>query len=186
MACCGCSVPFWSMRSSLSLRSGMRLWAVATAKRNSKARAMPPLYAVARTCHFAAFLSPFPPLHTAPCPLCPTAPGRCVPYTPPPTFRTRAASATFSLMQRPNKRRSAHFSILGTPCTFRDPSSFDDAYIKKPLRELLTCIISLRANPQIFRSLSQHLSVFLLIKSGENVILILKRSGAVCAAPCQS
>ena len=84
MACCGCSVPFWSLRSSLSLRFGMRLWAVATAKRNSKARAMPPLYAVACTCHFAAFLSPFPPLHTAPCSPCPTAPGRCVPYTPPP------------------------------------------------------------------------------------------------------
>ena len=74
MACCGCSVPFWSLRSSLSLRSGMRLWAVATAKRSSKARAMSTLYAVARTGHFAAFLSPFPPLHTAPCPPCPTAP----------------------------------------------------------------------------------------------------------------
>ena len=69
----------------------------------------PPLYAVARTCHFAAFLSPFPPLHTAPCPPCPTAPGRCVPYTPPPTFRTRAASATFSLVQRSSELRSAHF-----------------------------------------------------------------------------
>ena len=137
MACCGRSVPFWSLRSSLSLRSGMRLWAVATAKRNSKARAMPTLYAVARTCHFAAFLSPFPPLHTAPCPPGPTALRRCVPYTPPPAFRTRAASATLCLVQRPNELLSAHFSILGTPCTYRDPSSFDDAYMKKPYENCL-------------------------------------------------
>ena len=35
------------------------------------------------------------------------------------TFRARAASATLSLVQRPCKRRSTHFSILGTPCTYQ-------------------------------------------------------------------
>ena len=34
--------------------------------------------------HFAAFLSPIPTLHTAPCPPCPTSPRRCVPSTSPP------------------------------------------------------------------------------------------------------
>ena len=43
-----------------------------------------------------------------------------------------------SSCERPNKRRSAHFSILGTPCTFRDPSSFDDAYMKQHFAALVS------------------------------------------------
>jgi len=42
-----------------------------------------------------------------------------------------------------------------------------------------------KARPAPIAIFSQHLFVFLLIKSGENVILILKKSGAVCAAPYQ-
>lgn len=120
MACCGCSVAFWSLRSSLSLRSGQSFGQIRTHSELQVPGAV--LFAV----HLP---SSFPPLRYVPLSV-PATPHSTMPAMPDcaPSLRSLHYTACnpFALppllsfsCQRPSNSKPPHFSICLAPCTYQ-------------------------------------------------------------------